>query len=108
MRPAELIDNFYESIKDKYPDLSRDKVKEVCTAPFTMVKDVMKEGKLEDIRLKYFGVFRVFPGRVKGMKNIIFNRLKMGKLSKPEYDGINEMLNNHIKENPQKFKKNGK
>lgn len=108
MSPNDLIEKFYKTTRDKYPNLTLEQYKEICKSPFNLIKETMKEGKLEDIRLQYFGVFKVFPARVKGMKNIITTRLRMGKMSKPEFDGVNDMLTSYIGENSKKFKDESK
>jgi len=60
MEAQELIDRFYEEVaKESFPDLTREQVADMCRYPFVFVRKKMQEELLPEIRIKYFGVFRV-------------------------------------------------
>ena len=59
----ELISEYYKSIKDKYPELSPERVRDICISPWLFLKHIMESGTLEEVRLKYFGVFYVCSSR---------------------------------------------
>ena len=54
----DLVEEYYEQIKDEYPELN--KVREACRFPFKFTREKIIEGELKDIRFKYFGSFKVF------------------------------------------------
>lgn len=95
----ELMEEFYQKIKGDYPELSFDKVRTICSAPWKFLKDKISSGTLEDIRLKYFGTFRVFPGRVKECQKKNKERLEKGTLSEKNYNYYETIYNNYLERN---------
>jgi adenylate kinase family enzyme len=59
LEAKDIIEEYFETIKDKYSDF--EKVNITCRYPFKFVKEKITEGKFKDIRLKYFGTFKVYP-----------------------------------------------
>lgn len=55
----QLVAGYFEKIKDKYPELSYDQVKEIVLYPWFFLKSNMENGTFENVRLKYFGEFSV-------------------------------------------------
>ena len=52
LESQELVEEFYEKNKEKFPELSFEQVKEICYAPFIMTRKEMESGSLATIRLK--------------------------------------------------------
>ena len=103
MTTPELMTNFHQRFKEKYPEISYDEMKIILTAPFEMFKRTMASGEFEDIRLQYLFVARVSPARVmKYLKNTYANREKIGEKSFNKYSGL---LLNYIRTNPNRFEK---
>lgn len=69
----ELMSEYFESIKEKYPDLTLEQVKEICPAPFEFLRKEIESGELPVIRLKYFGTFLVYEKRARS----ILERMKI-------------------------------
>jgi len=70
-----MIEMYWETIKDQYPNLSFEKIREVCKAPFEFIKYCIgKRPDLPKFTLKWFGKIRVYPSTVKNeiKKNDIF------------------------------------
>lgn len=63
----DLMKEFYELNKDKYPDMTFEQMRDICYTQFAYVKQEMESGELNTIRLKYLGIFVVFEGTAKGM-----------------------------------------
>lgn len=65
------IKDYWNEVKDKYPDIPFSQFEEICKAPWNFVKFTMREGLLATLSFKYFGKFKVFPAKVKtSIKNI--------------------------------------
>ena len=62
---ADLVEEFYEEIKNTYPDISLNEFRIICNSPFKFIKEIINRGVLKNVRLQYFGVFEVMPSRVK-------------------------------------------
>jgi len=89
---AELIQEFYNQEKHKYPDLTLEQFKEVCFGPWRFVKTQMESGELPEVRLKYFGTFQVYEGRAKHMLENLKKRFKFHKIEAKQYFRLKEML----------------
>jgi hypothetical protein len=89
---SELIQEYFESIREQYPDLTLQQCDEICSAPFMEARKGIESGELPTIRLKFFGTFIAYPKRVKGiLKN--FERLfKNHKISPSNYFKKKEQL----------------
>jgi|GEM_PF-3354841 hypothetical protein len=61
----DLVTGFFEKVKDEYPDLSYNDIKEIVLYPWFYLKDIMENGSFENVRLKYFGEFSVPLHRAK-------------------------------------------
>lgn len=92
----ELLEEFYSIIKEQYPDLNFEQVKEICFSPWLFVKEVMESGSLEGIRLKYFGTFQVYPGRAKAMLKRNEEKFNKGHIKEKRYLQIKEMITNYL------------
>lgn len=79
------IKEFYnKEIKDKF-DISEEECKLICLAPFKMLKSVMSGGTLKDIRLQYFGLFKVNASRVKYSLKNLEKKFEQGLISEERY-----------------------
>lgn len=105
MSSNELISEFFESSLPELEGLSLEEVKLICTAEFTMLKDVMQSGTLEDVRLQYLFVAKVSAPRVVRTLESIYSKKALGKISEKAFNKYSEMLIEHIKSNPKKFRK---
>ena len=63
----QMIDEYFNSIKDKYPGLTREECAKCCVAPFDYAKQEMEGGELPTIRFKYLGTLVPYPKRVVGL-----------------------------------------
>lgn len=96
----DLIEGYFETIKEKYPDF--DRVNEVCRYPFKFVKEKMTEGKFRDIRLKYFGVFKVYPSYIVDLWHLT-NTLQ--HLTDEDREKKRKRILDYVQENKDKFRK---
>lgn len=94
----QLIEEYYNRIKDKYPDLTLADVKAMCIGPFSYVRKEMESGNLHNVRLKYFGTFLVYPNRARIMlerMKIAFKELRLdSKFYFTKKAMIDKFLNN--------------
>ena len=89
---ADLVEEFYEEIKNTYPDISLNEFRIICNSPFKFTKEVINRGVLKNIRLQYFGVFEVMPSRVKYSLKTLENNYKTGKITEERYNKRKEIL----------------
>lgn len=79
------IEEYYEFVKDDF-NIDYEEFKLICNAPFSFIKDLTSKGILRDIRLKYFGVFKVSASKVKYYKKSLLTSLKKGNVTQAYYD----------------------
>jgi nucleoid DNA-binding protein len=94
---ADLIQEFYDTHTELFPDLNYKEVVQICNAPFEMVKKDMQEGSFNVIRLQFFGTFVVYPKRAKALINRTVSKFKKGFISQEECTEIIEKCEKHIK-----------
>ena len=89
---ADLVEEFYEEIKNTYPDIPLNEFRIICNSPFKFTKEVINRGVLKNVRLQYFGVFEVMPSRVKYSLKTLENNYKTGKITEERYNKRKEIL----------------
>ena len=92
---ADLVEEFYEEIKNTYPDISLNEFRIICNSPFKFTKEVINRGTLKNVRLQYFGIFEVMPSRVKYSLKTLENNYKTGKITEERYNKRKEILENY-------------
>lgn len=88
----DLIQEFYNSIKEIYPDLTLEQCNEICSAPFVETRKGIESGEFPTIRLKFFGTFVTTPKRIKGMLTTYERMFKEHKITPSMYFKRKEML----------------
>ena len=71
-------------------------LRQICSAPVQYVKQQMKDSEFPEVRLKYLGVFKVHPGRAKGMISITQKKYEMGKITLVKRDKFLSTLKTYI------------
>ena len=101
----ELLKEFYDRNKDKYPDLSFEQMKECCTSQYVYAKQAIESGELPVIRLKYFGTFIVYPKRAEGILNRMNEQFKSLKINAKLYFEKKAMIEKFLNNEKQKENK---
>jgi hypothetical protein len=99
LKSRDLIIEYYEKEKDKYSNLDFSHFEEIASTPWKMVKEEMQNNNFLNVRLKYFGVFKVYKKRVEFMLKNIKERFNNNKLSETEYNELKNKLDKYINEN---------
>ena len=106
-----LVEDYYELVKQDYPDINIEKFNEAIMSAFKHFKKRMSEKDLPDVRIKGFGSFQIFStpilnGIKKLEKDLKKKEEKYGSIR--EYDSQLEqlkMLKDYVEKNPELFKK---
>lgn len=91
----DLINEFYKTIGNS--DITLEQAKDICYGPWRFLKEEMENGKLSEVRFKYFGTFQVYPGRAKNM--LVKLKERVNSISTQEYLRIENILNNFLNKN---------
>ena len=86
------IKEYYEEVKDQY-DIDLVHFEKICRAPFLFVKGVMSSGLLMDIRLQYFGVFKVSKSKLKYYKKNLIEKFSRGDISEEKFNKKMKIFN---------------
>lgn len=90
-----LVEEFYNKNKETYPEISLEEFKLICSSPFLLIKEVMNRGLLKDVRIKYLGLFKVVPSRVKYSLINLEKNYEEKKISKERYEKRKKILTSY-------------
>jgi len=97
-----LVERFYETIKDQYPDLDVNDVGRICYSALLFVNRAMTLPHVPNIRLKYLGTFGVKKGMAIAAKMKYTNLYNAGKITKNIYESelikLNHVIDRHESE----------
>ena len=88
----DLLNEFFEKNKDKYPDISYEQFKDIVFGPWRFLKQEMENGNLETVRLKYFGTFVVYPRKASSELEKLKKRFEEGTIVHKEYFRLKAMI----------------
>jgi len=83
---SDLVKEYYKAVREKYPDLTLQQLEEVVRAPWQYLREEMESGRLENVRFKYLGIFRVYKGRAKAMYKLLPSRLERNLITQSKHD----------------------
>lgn len=93
----DLIEEYYNSIKEQYPDLTKEQCNQICSAPFIEVRKGIESGTFVNIRLQFFGTFTVYPKMLLYQLGVYTKMFKEQKISAINYFKKKEQLEVAIK-----------
>lgn len=89
-----LVEKFWE-LKGVEYGIPIEEFKLVCYSPFKYIKRVISEGLMIDLRIIYFGEFKVSGARLKHNKNSLEKGYVEGSISEEIYKKRMAILNNY-------------
>lgn len=92
-----IIEDFFELKGAKF-DITFEECKLICNSVFKFVKDIINKGSLKNIRLQYFGIFKVSGSRVKYSQDALQNKFKNKNMTNENFEKRNKILNNYKNE----------
>jgi hypothetical protein len=93
----DLIQEYYNSIKDQYPDLTKEQCNEICSAPFIEVRKGIESGTFVNIRLQFFGTFVSYPKKLNYFLEVYSKMFKEQRISPVNYFRKKQLLEAAIK-----------
>jgi hypothetical protein len=103
---SELIQEYFESIREQHPGLTLQQCEDICSAPFVEARKGIESGELPTIRLKFFGTFIAYPKRVKGILRNLENLFKNHRVSPGVYFKKKEQLERFLNKSKNESKNN--
>lgn len=91
-----LFNEFFEKMKDHFPEVSYNQMRDVVYGPWRFIKEVMESGSLATIRIKYFGTFTVYPRKAESELKKIEAMRKKGDVSEKEYLKLTTMIKKYL------------
>lgn len=88
----DLVQEYFESIREAHPNLTLEQCNEVCSAPFVEVRKGLESGEFPTVRLKFFGTFVAYPKRVKAILAQYEKMFKEHKITPHNYFKKKEQL----------------
>ncbi len=97
MLHPDLLAEYYNSIKDQYPGLTKEQCNEICSAPFIEVRKGIESGEHPTIRLKLFGTFVVYPKRITYYLKLYSKMFKEQRITPANYFKKKEQFESALK-----------
>lgn len=92
----DLIEEYFQQIKTKYPWLSFEECMRICRAPFLFFRKQMESPDFPLVHVKYFGKFVVWPGNAKKIIDLMGIFLRSGRVTQEQYDERTKDLKAYI------------
>jgi hypothetical protein len=93
-----LIKQYFEQVKDKYPDIDFARFEKICKSPFYYIKSIMEREDMPTILVKYLGKFRVFSGSIKTLLRENDTKLHFKHLTPERHQERKEFLEGKLRE----------
>lgn len=91
---SDLIDGYWEEVKDQYPDIPKATFSEIIRAYTTYIVNCIKSIEMPDIYVKGLCIFKVFKGRlIKKLKELEDYK---DRHEAKEYEDRRDFLQNHL------------
>lgn len=94
----QLIKEYWETVKDKYPYINYESFEKICKAPFWFFKSQIEKKETPTIHVKYFGKFVVFSQYVYRLIEKNNKRLETNLISQEEWEIRNNNLTDKLRE----------
>lgn len=92
------IEEYYNEVKDKYPDIPFEKFKLICRTPWLYIKRCIQSTEMPIIHIKFFGKFRVFSHRVIKSLKACGTSYKNNRITIEEYEARKKFLTGYLKQ----------
>jgi hypothetical protein len=80
-----LIKEYWEQVKEKYPNFTFEKFEKVCKAPFWFFKSQIESKDTPIIHIKYLGKFRIYSNNVRSLIERNNHRRLKGTIDEETY-----------------------
>jgi len=106
MLHPDLIQEYYESIRDQYPGLTKEQCNQICSAPFIQTRRSIESGTFINVRLQFFGTFVSYPKKLEYHLKLYTKMFKEQKMTPSNYFKTKDLLESAInrKQNESKSK----
>lgn len=93
----DLVDEYYNSIKEQYPGLTKEQCNQICSAPFIEVRKGIESGTFVNTRLQFFGTFVSYPKRLIYYLKVYSEMFKKQRITPANYFKKKQLLETAIK-----------
>jgi len=96
----EAIRQYYEEVKDQYPEINFTRFEAICKAPFEFIKHCIRQDSLPVITIKFFGKIRTYSLKIKRVIFIYTHKVRNSKedAKASQYQDKITFLNNYLEE----------
>lgn len=94
-----LLKEFYNLHKDSdvFKDLTIKDVDATVKGPFLMLKKIISSGTCQSVRLKYLGIFMVYPKKAQSFLKNMKIKFEEGEVKEKYYLTISNKINKFLK-----------
>lgn len=93
-----LIREYWDLVKEKYPNFTFEKFEKVCKAPFYFFKSQIESKDTPVVHIKYLGKFRIYPKNVRWLMTKIKYKRDKGFIDEERFQKVNADYQVKLKE----------
>lgn len=98
LQADKVIEQYFEKVKDKYPDIDYSRFEKICKMPFYFMRKQMENLNFPMIHIKYLGKFLVYAGKVQSFLRMINRRKDKNLITEEEYIENTKHLEEYLKQ----------
>lgn len=80
------IKQYWEQVKDKYPNIDFDMFRKICRSPFNFTRQAMALKEMPRITIKYFGKFLIYSETFKKLLKWNERNISRGYITQERYE----------------------
>ena len=92
----DLVQEYFDSIKDSHPELTLSQCNEIVSDPFVEVRKGIESGEFPTTSLKFFVTFVVYPKRAQYYLKVYEKMFKEHKITPVNYFKKKEQLEKYL------------
>lgn len=98
----EIFEEFCKKHSHQFPGMNEQQIKEACYSSWSFLKKEMESSELPNIRLKYFGNFKVYDSKVVRMLTTMKDKFINKRIDPKNYFRIKKMLETYLNKKNEK------
>jgi len=90
-----LIKEYYETIKDEYPNIPFKQIELMCKTPWTFLRHQMRKSSLPIVKFMYLGMFIVKRGVLDSIEPTADRLIEQNRITPRKYEKLKKIVEHH-------------
>src|SRR4051812_41464938 len=88
LQTKQVIVDLWKLERNNYPGMSYYEFAQICKTPVAYIKECMESPELPVLRIRYFGIFEVYTGKVENILRRLDNRFNRKRIGQEKYNKL--------------------